>query len=61
MGRWAKKEGLTVENYKEKTFEDENYLRLYFQQKIEKFNAIEKKEQERKQRKKIVDFEKLIF
>jgi hypothetical protein len=58
LGRWAKKEGINIENYKQKTFEDENYLRLYYEQKILKLNALEKKKEQQKQKQKIVDFEK---
>ena len=44
LGRWAKKEGLNMENYREKTFEDEGYLRTYFETKIEKLRLKQKKE-----------------
>jgi hypothetical protein len=52
LGRWAKKEGITVENYKNKIFEDENYLKIYFENKIEKLGAIEKKKKEKELKRK---------
>lgn len=53
LGRWIQKEGLNMENFREKTFEDEGYLRTYFETKIQKLNLKQKKEIRDEKKRKI--------
>ena len=38
---WTEKEGLNVDNFRERTFQDEGFLRVYFEQKIQRLDALE--------------------